>query len=82
MFMVPTLESHPIRIMEDNKGAIKMTNKKFSSNRTRPIDVKHHIVFNVVGAGRVRIICVKTDVQRADVLMKAVEKSSYMRILC
>ena len=43
-FIMPTLRSCTISIMEDNQGAIKMANNKHSSRRTRHIDVKHRII--------------------------------------
>ena len=33
---------------EDNEGAIKMAISRFSSRRTRHVDVKHHIVHDAV----------------------------------
>lgn len=38
MFIMSTLEIYPIIIMEDKQGAIKLTNNKFRSERTRHID--------------------------------------------
>lgn len=62
MFIMPTLESCPIIIMEKNQG-------------TRHIDVEHHFVRGTVEAGRVRIIYVKTENQHTDVLTKVLEKA-------
>lgn len=59
-FIMPALESHPIDIMEDNKGAIKMANHKHSGERTRHIDIKHHIIRDSVDDGKVCIIYVES----------------------
>ena len=39
-FIMPTLESYPVDIMEDNQGTGKKANNKYSSKRTRHIDIK------------------------------------------
>ena len=49
-FMVPPID-YNIRVREDNEGAIKMAENKFSSRRTRHIDVKHHKVWDAVNGG-------------------------------
>ena len=70
-FIMPTLRSCTISIMEDNQGAIKMANNKYSSRRTRHIDVKHHIVRDAVEEGLVRIVYVRGEEQHAGILTKA-----------
>ena len=45
-FIVPPIDID-IKIHEDNQGAIKMATNRFSSRRTRHVDVKHH---NICGA--------------------------------
>ena len=61
-----------IKIHEDNQGAIKMATNRFSSRRTRHVDVKHHIVRDAVeGEGVVQVGYVKSGEQHADVLTKA-----------
>ena len=64
-FIMPTLKSCTISIMEDNQGAIKMANNKHSSRRTRHIDVKYHIVRDAVEEGLVAlfILGVKSSMQ-------------------
>lgn len=74
-FIMPTLKSYLIDIMQDNPGTIKMTNNKHSSKRTRHIDVNHHIIHDAVDAGRVLITYVKIEGQHADVLTKALEQA-------
>ena len=76
-FIMPTLRSCTISIMEDNQGAIKMANNKHSSRRTRPIDVKHHIVRDAVEGGLVRIVYVRSEEQHADILTKALNTRTF-----
>ena len=58
-FLTSPIDDH-IVIREDNEGAIKMVTNRFSSRRTRHVDVKHHIVRDAVESGVVRIHYVKT----------------------
>ena len=49
-FLTPPIDDNII-IREDNEGAIKMATNRFSSRRTRHVDVKHHIVRDAVESG-------------------------------
>ena len=46
-FLTPPID-HNIVIGEDYEGAVKMATNRFSSGRTRHVDVKRHIVHDVV----------------------------------
>lgn len=74
---MPTLESYPITVMEDNQGAIKIAKNKFSSKSTRHIDAKNHVVRDATDRGKLAIVYVKTGSQHADVLTKALEKNKF-----
>ena len=58
-FMVSSID-YNIRVHEDNGSAIKMAENRFSSRRTRHIDVKHHMVRDAVDGGIIRIEYVKS----------------------
>ncbi|CAN0306497.1 unnamed protein product [Ascophyllum nodosum] len=77
-FMVPPID-YNIRVHEDNEGAIKMAENRFSSRRTRHIDVKHHMVRDAVDGGIIRVEYVKSREQHADVLTKAIDAKSFER---
>ena len=77
-FLTPPSDDNTI-IRKDNKGAIKMTTNRFSSRRTRHVDVKHHIVRDAVESGIVRIHYVKSGEQHADVLTKALDIKTFER---
>ena len=68
---------HNIRVHEDNEGAIKMANNSFSSRRTRPIDVKHHMVRDAVEGGMIRVEYVTSGGRHTDVLTKAIDAKSF-----
>ena len=75
-FMVPPID-YNIRVHENNEGAIKMAENRFSSRRTRHIDVKHHMVRDAVDGGIIRVEYVKSREQHADVLTKAIDAKSF-----
>ena len=71
-FIMPSLESNPVGIVEDNQGAIKMANNRHSSKRTRHIDIKHHII-DAMDEGKVRVTYVKNEDRHADALPKPLD---------
>ena len=77
-FLTPPIDDNII-IREDNEGAIKMVTNRFSSKRTRHVDVKHHIVRDAVESGVVRIHDVKSGEQHAGVLTKALDVNTFER---
>ena len=72
-----TLSIDDIIIRKDNEGAIKMVTNRFSSRRTRHVDVKHHIVRDTVESGVIRIHYVKSGEQHANVLTRALDDNSF-----
>ena len=64
-------------IKKDNEGAIKMATNRFSSRRTRHVDMEHHIVRDAVESCVVRIYYVKSGEQHADVLTKALDVNTF-----
>ena len=74
--MAPPI-GHNIRVHKDNEGAIKMAKNRFSSRRTRHIDVKHHMVWDAVDAGIIRVEYIKSGKQHADVRTKAIDAKSF-----
>ena len=50
VFLTPPIDDNII-IREDNKGAIKVATSRFSSRRTRHVDVNHSIVRDAVESG-------------------------------
>ena len=75
-FMVPRID-YNIRIHEDNEGAMKMAENRFSSRRTRHIDVKHHMVRDALDGEIIRVEYIKSREQHADVLTKAINAKSF-----
>ena len=75
-FMEPPIDER-IRIHEDNEGAIKMAKNRFSSRRTRHVDVKHHIVRDAIDGGVVSVEHVRSEEQHADILTKALDVRTF-----
>lgn len=61
----------PTAIMEDNQGAIAMTQNERVSQRTKHISTKYHFVRDEVKKGPVVITYCPTDQMIADVMTKA-----------
>ena len=49
-FLTPLIDNNII-IREYNEGAIKIATDRFSTRRTRHVDVKHHITRHAVDSG-------------------------------
>ena len=75
-FLTPPINGNII-IREDNEGVIKMATNRFSSTRTRHVDVKHHIVRDAVESGIVRIHYVKSVELHAYALTKALDVNTF-----
>ena len=75
-FLTPPIDDNII-IREDNEGAIKMATNRFSSKRTRHMDMKHHIVRDAVDSSVVRIHYVKSGKQHADMLTKVLDVNTF-----
>ena len=75
-FLMPPIDDN-IVIREENEGAIKMATNRYSSRRTRHVDVNHHIVRDAVESGVVQIHYVKSGEQHTDVLTKALDANTF-----
>ena len=51
-------------IREDNEGPIKMATNRFSSRRTRHVDVEHNIVRGTVEDGGATCRCTDESIER------------------
>ena len=54
-----------------------MATNRFSSRCTKDVDVKHLIFCDAVESGVVRIHCVKSEEQHADVVAKALDVNTF-----
>jgi hypothetical protein len=65
-------------IMEDNTGAIALSNNPIESERTKHIDIAYHWLRNEVKEGRIELIHCSTLKMTADTLTKALVKEKFM----
>ena len=77
VFIMPSLESNPVEIVEDNQEAIKMANNRYSYKRTRHIDIKHQLIPDAVDERKVRVTYVKTENRHADVPTKSLDRRMF-----
>ena len=56
-----------------------MTKNRFSSRRTRHMDVKHHIVRDAIDGGIVHVEYVRSGEQHADILTKTLDRCEDLR---
>ena len=59
-------------VMEDNNGAIKLSNNPEFHKRTKHIDIKYQFIRELVESNKIRLIYISTKEQLADPLTKAV----------
>ena len=78
-FMEPSIKVGAVNVFEDNEGAIKLTTKKHASRRTKPIDVKHHLVRDASDARKVRVVYVRSEDQHADLLIKPLDMQTFYK---
>ena len=76
--MAPPID-YNIRFHEDNEGAIKMVENRFSSRRTEHINLKHQMVRDAVDGGIIRVEYIKSAEQHADVLAKTIDAKSFKK---
>lgn len=67
----PSIVSSPTIILNDNKGAIDLSNNGGYRPRTKHIDIRHHFIREKVDCGEVKIEHIPTERMTADVLTKA-----------
>lgn len=70
--MAPQIDER-IRIHEDSEGAIKVAKSRLSSQRTRHVDVKHHIVRDAFEGGIVCVEHVCSEEQNSNILTKVLD---------
>ena len=60
-FMEPSMRVGAVNVFEDNDGAIKLATNKHVSCRTKPIDVKYHLVRDASDARKVTMSYFRRD---------------------
>jgi hypothetical protein len=63
----------------DNKGAIYLSKNKTLGTRTKHIETRYHIVREYVEIGVLKIVYVKTGDNKADIMTKNTDKSTFWK---
>ena len=69
----------PVKIYEDNQGAIALTKNPVCRQRSKHVDIKFHFVRSAHAQGKIHIEYCPTADMVADVLTKPVTKSKFER---
>ena len=67
----------PITIYEDNSGCVKWAEGQGSHKRIRHLDLRRNFVREAVESALVKIEWLPTSLQLADILTKALDKSTF-----
>jgi hypothetical protein len=67
----------PVRISEDNTGAIALSETTLAGRRTKHIDIKWHFINDAVAAGKVKLVKVPTAENVADIFTKVLAKPKF-----
>ena len=59
-------------IFGDNQGAVQLSQNPVSNSNSKHIDVRHHVLRELVRQGDVSVSHVPSEYQHADILTKAV----------
>lgn len=70
----------PVIIYMDNKSAINLAKNHVFHGRSKHINIRYHFIRECVERGEIVIKHVRTDMQRADVLTKAMTTVKFERM--
>lgn len=76
---MPETSGTHINLLEDDVGDIQLATNYLSSSNSKHIDVKTHLLRDLIGSGHIKISHVATEHQGADILTKALRKVSFDR---
>lgn len=77
---ISDVDSGPVVIYIDNKSAIDLARNPVFHGRSKHIDVRYHFIRECVEKGSIVLKHVRTDLQRADVLTKALSVVKFERM--
>lgn len=83
-FLEPKMPHYAVHICEDNQGAIKIADNPITTAGTKHIQIRFHAIREQIELGNVTVGYISTDLQRADILTKAVEgpiRAEHARVL-
>ena len=69
-FICPELSGSCVRVFEDNQGAMALAENPLTSARSKRIDVRFHVVRELLRAKKIGIQFAASEEQHADILTK------------
>ena len=71
-------------MFEDNKGAIDIAKTPLSSSNSKPIDVRYHVLRELVAEGDLSVKWLRAKYQQSDILTIAVARERFEkhRVFC
>ena len=70
----------PIRLNEDNQGAIALAKNPVGHGRNKHIDLRHHFLRELVETGKIVMTYIPTNDQLADIFTKALGKQRFLTL--
>ncbi|CAN0277950.1 unnamed protein product, partial [Ascophyllum nodosum] len=78
-FMKPSIRVGAVNVFDDNDGAIVLATNKHAIRRTKHIDMKHHPVRDASDARKVRVVHVRSEDWRVDLLTKSLDMQKFYK---
>jgi hypothetical protein len=69
----------PVEMREDNQGTIDLSNNPVHHKRTKHVDVEYHFIRRAQEEGFVKVVKVRTEDNRADIMTKATTAPTFRR---
>ena len=66
----------------DNESAIKISHNPVQHSKTKPIQIRHHLLRDDVLKGNISIEHVKTEEQLADIFTEPLDEKRFRKLRC
>ena len=63
----------------DNQGSIRLAGQPTTHSRTKHIDIKHHLIRELVDTGKIGLLYISSAEQKADILTKSLPAAAHTR---
>lgn len=70
----------PLRLLEDNQGAIALASNPVAHQRTKHIEIRHHFVREALERKEITLEYCRTDEMVADALTKALNSFRFAQL--
>ena len=69
----------PVEVNEDNQGTIQLAKNPIISTRSKHIDIRYHLIRDVLRQGYITIKYCPTDQMDADIMTKPLPKDTFIK---